>query len=164
MQKKPFPLILWENTNEFREEYKSAKEKFLELSIELNKKGRKFEGKLTELKFDINGYPEVFIDYPDNYMMHKRDHRNRKNLEDSIKDAKSYGCFGWWGLDDLENFVKGDGNIFECAMHEMGFVKDINEKLSRINDHEDPYSKILGYFFLFPFFKNFFCNFLLYRN
>ena len=111
-----FPLVIWEETGEFKQEYEQVKKRFKIVMDRLSDIG--FECTyLGNLTMNIDGYPQVLLN--DN-----GSGRCCKSSEDAIRCALRYGDTGWWTLNELEQFVDSKGPIFESAMWDMGYRKN----------------------------------------
>ena len=130
-EERKFPLMVWEATGEYREEYEKAQERFENIRERLYKKNFECTA-LFSLQFDINGYPEVWLNSSSG------GYRGKWTVEEAISHAVRHGDTGWWSLDELEQFVHGKGPIFEEGMWELGFRRHkLNpEKWARLESKE----------------------------
>ncbi len=114
-----FPLAIWEGTEEFKQEYGQASQRFQEIGERLY--ARKFRCTfLGDLRIDGDGYPEVWL----NDNMPWSAHEQCKKPGDAISYVLQHGSCGWWSLDELEKFAQGGGPIFEEAMWKLGYRKN----------------------------------------
>ena len=111
-----FPLIIWQETKEFQQEYEQVKKRFGTIAERLSSIGFKCTF-LGNLSMNIDGNPQVWLN--DN----KPCYRYYK-IEDVIKTALRHGDSGWWTLDELEQFIDLKGPIFESAMWDLGYKKN----------------------------------------
>ncbi len=115
-ERREFPLVVWEGTEEFKQEYEQARQRFRDISENLYGRGFKCTA-LGNLRMDSEGYPEVWLN--DNKPCY-----GSCKTEDAIKSALMYGDTGWWTLDELEQFAEGTGPIFERAMWDLGYKRN----------------------------------------
>lgn len=115
-EKKEFPLVIWENTEDFNREYEQAKSRFSGIRDRLYAKGFKCTY-LGDLRMDGDGVPEVWLN--DNRPLLADRYCN--NPDDAKKYALIHGDCGWWSLDELEQFANEGGPIFERAMWDLGY-------------------------------------------
>jgi hypothetical protein len=114
--KEQFPLIIWETTEEFEQEYNKAEQKFQQIRNKLYSSGFK-STYLGSLRIDEDCEPEVWL----NDKMPLMASYYCKNSKDALNYALTYGDTGWWNLKELENFANGQGPIFERAMWKLGY-------------------------------------------
>ncbi|MDD2696688.1 MAG: hypothetical protein PHE52_00820 [Candidatus Pacebacteria bacterium] len=117
-ESKRFALIIWEATEEFKKEYEAAEKRFGDIYRRLDQRG--FDCTyLGSLRFNLNGYPEVWL----NDNMPLMVDRWCKNAKDALGYALKHGESRWWNLDILEQFVAGKGPMVVAAMWELGYRK-----------------------------------------
>lgn len=114
-------MIIWERTEEYKKEYEEAKQKFSETCKKLFERGFSCTY-LGSLRFDNNGYPEVWLN--DCKPLQRQGH----SVDNAKKLALKYGHLGWWNLDQLAEFAEGKGPIFEQAMHAFCYRKHKKDK------------------------------------
>lgn len=106
-----FPLVLWENTEEYKKEKENASQRLEELKNKIH--AGPYVG---SLRFDENCVPEIWMND-----LRLGCARGCANSSLAQEYALRYGNSGWWSLDELEQFTKGKGPIFEDAMWELGY-------------------------------------------
>jgi hypothetical protein len=128
-----FPLILWENTEEYNKEYAKAKLKLDNIRTNLQRKGVNFAG-LDALQIDKNGNFHAWYNSHLPLDLYKK----IKNANDAIEGASKYGIFGWRYLDELQDFLENKGPIFEDAMWELGYKKSTvtQDRWVKVDSHE----------------------------
>lgn len=109
-----FPLIVWEATKEFKEEYEAAAKRFDWIKERLYSRGFSctFFG---DLRCDDDGFPEVWLN--DSLPFRAR----FRFVNDAFETALKYGRLGWWSLDELEEFAGNKGPIVDEAMWKLGY-------------------------------------------
>lgn len=117
-ERKEFPLVIWEGTEDFKQEYEQARGRFQDISKRLYGRGFRCTF-LGDLRMDSDGYPEVWL----NDNMPLCADRYCKNPDDATQYALRHGDCGWWNLDELEQFTNGEGPVFERAMWDLGYRK-----------------------------------------
>jgi hypothetical protein len=125
MAERQFPLVIWQKTDEFKQEYEQASKRFKAISEKLYRSGFKATY-LGDLQFNTDGNPIVWLNpcrrsatgYSSrNYLM-------PPTAEEAIRTAKITGDVGWWTLEDLEQLLEGRGPIFDMAMFDMGYRRN----------------------------------------
>ena len=115
-----FPLIVWEQTEEFKTILREAEEKKKQLIQEWNKKYRcrAYVGPI-EPNMNENCEPVFWI----NDLSGCRFNGIRRNwsVSAALQDAMTHAEFGWCTLTDLELFLDGKGPLLEKAMKACGF-------------------------------------------
>lgn len=146
-EERKFPLIVWEHTEESKREYEEAKKRFDDLRKKLYDSGFRC-GALCTLRFDFDGYPEVWLNEWRNYYTgySSMDYRMPPNPEEAIKAAKMTGDTGWWNFEAFEQLLEGKGPMFERAMFEMGYRRHKNNpqkwvKFSSKAERDEIYEK-----------------------
>lgn len=114
-QERNFPFLLWEDTEQFRQEAEIAQQRLENATKQLKK--RSFKGLLTAPRFDVKGYPSIWLSGCPDIPHHGLP------LEKAKKLAWEWGSTGWWGLDESEGYVHDKNIIFETAMYDFGFRK-----------------------------------------
>ena len=112
-----FPLIVWEKTDEFKQEYGRDEQRFHDIKKRLYQRGFQCTF-LGDLRMNRDGFPEVWLN--DNHNLYRRNWI----ADEAVEHAKIHGDSGWWSLDFLEQFEEGKGPIFENAMYDLGFRKN----------------------------------------
>lgn len=107
-----FPLILWEQTDEYQAEMAASQERFEQLATKLSDKHKQVPS--PDVTFTDNCIPVV-------WMNGHQPLSNRWNAEEALDSAKRHGTFGYFRVDDLEDFLKGEGFVVEEAMDSLGF-------------------------------------------
>ncbi len=111
-------LIIWEDTEEFKQEFKQASEKLSELRRKLDQ--RKFQCTfLGYLSPNIDGYFDVML----NDCMPYCARSGKTTPDQALQYALIYGAGGRWTLEELDQFVAGEGLILEAAMCKLGYRK-----------------------------------------
>lgn len=117
-KKTSFPLLTWNQTKEFKQEYQQSAQRFEDLNNKL--RSRNFVCTyLGSLRMNSDGYPEVWLNSNMPYAAHRC-----KNPENAKQYALRHGDVGWWSLDKLEQFVESQGPIFESAMWGLGYRRN----------------------------------------
>ncbi len=141
-EERKFPLIIWQQTDEFKTEYESAQKKLDELHKKWVEKygGGSYVG---SLRFDANCKPEFWINDFGGFATGRFCGQKMKwSSEEALRSALRYGDSGWWNLEDLEQIIERKGWIIEEAMFDCGFRrhKDNPEKwVRRKKGDQDPY-------------------------
>ncbi len=112
-----FPLILWDETEEYKTEYQAACERFKTLYQKLLDRGFRCTF-LGDLKYDQNGDVQVWLN--SNPSLYRSDW----TAQIAQEKALIHGDTGWWSLDELADFVDGHGLMFECAMWDFGWRRN----------------------------------------
>lgn len=134
-----FPLKIWEETNEGKKEYLTAADRLTEIKKNLYESGFWCE-RLECLRFDRECEPEVFmVEFKEKHP----EYREPKNQKDALEIARKTGSTGWWGINELDKFLSGEGSIVECAMYDMGFIKYKNSWEKNEGVHNKPMEKII---------------------
>lgn len=122
-EEKKFPLIVWEQTEEFKNECLGTQKKLDELHKRWIDRygGGSYVG---SLRFDADCEPEFWINDLGSFATGRFYGENRKwSSEEALKSALRYGDSGYWGLKDLEELIDGEGILLENAMFDCGFRK-----------------------------------------
>jgi len=115
-EEKEFPLIVWENTAEYKQEYEQAGQRFDDIEKRLRARGFRCT-MIGDLTINSDGVPEVWLNENRPLMAD----RACRKPEDAIECSLAHGDTGWWSLDDLEQFVQGRGFLFKSAMWDLGY-------------------------------------------
>ncbi len=115
-ERKAFPLVVWEATEEFRQEYEQARTRFQDINKRLRERGFECEY-LGSLRMDQNGNPEVWLNDNRPLMAYKF----CRDSKVAIRYALRHGDSGWWSLDELERFANREGRIIDHAMWDIGY-------------------------------------------
>ncbi|MBI5797471.1 hypothetical protein HZA98_01040 [Candidatus Woesearchaeota archaeon] len=108
-----FPLRIWDTTQDAKDRYALAQERFSGIMKELRERGFQCTY-IGNLRFNKDIEPEVWLNSRGFYP-HQKDTRL------VLSYALQYGRSGWWNLDQLEAFSHGEGEMLEMAMWEYGF-------------------------------------------
>jgi len=112
-----FPLMLWEETEEFKKYISEAEHRFLDIRKRLDSRGFRCTY-LGDLRISAEGKPEVWLNSSNPVPA-----RRIKDAPMALELANKYGSSSWWTLDELEHFSNGQGIIIERAMWDLGYRK-----------------------------------------
>lgn len=124
-----FPLTLWEQTEDYSQQLAAAQARFSSLD------GRANSAYLPEVTFTSNCIPVIYrSDQTPHY------ERRRYSPTEALKSAKRHGTIGYFNVEDLQEFQKGEGIIIDMEMDELGFrrhKKDPSRWVKKQTDEED---------------------------
>jgi hypothetical protein len=113
--KSGFPLILWEQTEDYARQKAEAEARVNAAATALDKQGKR--GTDREVQFTGNCIPVVWRNA--SYGSLSRP----SSVADALKRAESIGATGYYTPEELEDFVEGRGFIVEIGMNDLGFRK-----------------------------------------
>lgn len=123
-EQRKFALIVWEQTEEFRQILEKAEQKRIDLvRIWREKHGANpFYVGSIEPNMSEDGEPVFWIN--DGGPFHTcrfYGQKNKWSAEMAFRNALRYGNSGWCSLADLEQLIEGNGPLLERAMQKRGF-------------------------------------------
>lgn len=118
-EKRKFPLIVWEHTQEAQKELEQAGKIYNKMIRKLDRQGFQCIY-MGDLRFDNNCEPEIFI----NSCMPSYAKKRIKTARDALDYALKYGSGGWWNLNELDAFSRGMSIILNEAMWDLGYRKN----------------------------------------
>ena len=138
-----FPLTLWEQTDEYKTELATAQERFKQLATQLRNKNK--QSPSLDVTFADNCIPAVWING-------HQPLSNRWNADEAFNSAKRHGTFGYFRVDDLEDFLEDEGFVVEEAMDSLGFRRHRKDpsrwaKKQKQDKIETPYHRKWGILF-----------------
>lgn len=129
-----FPLIVYEMTDEFQQSLTKEQERLKPLITAWRNKG----GTCTSIASDWECSEEGVYKFWFNDGMRTP---RAATVDYAQQLALQYGDSGWWTVDEFEQFVQGEGPIFEGAMHELGFQKGKKPSYPWVRRKEEDKSK-----------------------
>ena len=110
-----FPLLFWQETDQFKSLYETEVGRLREAT----KKWAAAGGSWTysgSIRCTENGTFDFWLNSNASHRM-----REPLKVETAILYSKKHGVTGWWTVQDLENLLLGEGDLFERAMWDNGF-------------------------------------------